>query len=219
MDRYKQKQKEIYVDSSTFQQFAPYEERKEFTEFLKEVGASGDLEEWFDEFKGQKGFSQPLSMGLKGSNVSGIQDFSRVTTTLGSGTATGIESGSDLWKWGYDFVLEGGKGAPVKVPFGGKVVQVDTGHKPGEDNSFGNRVKIQMPDGREVWFSHLDSVASLREGQTIRPGTLIGTQGNTGSTIARNGGTGVHLDITMKKPEGGYFTSQEVASFFNTRLS
>jgi murein DD-endopeptidase MepM/ murein hydrolase activator NlpD len=135
----------------------------------------------------------------------------RTTNVLGNGTVTGID-GSKYWEPGLDFVLDGGMGAEVKAPVGGEVVQVDTGHVKGEKGSFGNRVKIKMPDGREIWFSHLKDV-NVKKGDKIGVGTMIGTQGNTGSTY---GQTGIHLDITMKKPDGSYHTAREVAAYLDT---
>ena len=42
------------------------------------------------------------------------------------------------------------------------------------------------------------------------PNIIIGTQGNTGKTL---GPTGVHVDVTMPKPDGGYWKPHEVARF------
>jgi hypothetical protein len=146
-------------------------------------------------------------------DVQNIKDFSKVNTAFGSGVATGIQGGSSKWKYGLDFVLNGGKGAPVKFPIGGKVVSAKY------DGGFGNSVKIQTPDGKVVRISHLDKM-NVKPGQTINAGTFIGTQGNTGSVIkVGKGGTGTHLDITVYKPDGKPYTSQEVAAMFNTKLA
>jgi len=157
-----------------------------------------------------QGFNKPLSKGEKGS-------------TYSSGTVTGY--GSKLWKPGLDYVVKGGKGAQVTSPFDGVIVDVigaysnkkltplPAGMGKQQNKGFGNQVKIRRSDGTEVWLSHLDSVANLRKGQKIARNTVVGTQGNTGSTY---GNTGVHVDITMVKPKGGYYTAQEVEKLLRT---
>lgn len=162
-------------------------------------------------------FNQPLSMGENRSDVSSITDNTKVVTSIGSGTATGIERGSLYfdngqkkgWEWGYDLVLDGGKGAPVKAPFTGEVVEAT------KAKGWGKTVKIKLEDGRQIRLSHLDNI-NVKPGQKITAGTVVGAQGNTGDV---RGNTGIHVDITMYKPDGGYYTSREVASLLNTRTA
>lgn len=153
------------------------------------------------------GFNQPLSMGVNGSNVTGIKDFTRVSTNIGTGTATGIEQGSKFWKYGYDFVLDGGKGAPVKSPVSGTVIRA------GKEGDFGNRVRIKLDDGRVIAAAHLDNIM-VKPGTRISAGQVFGTQGNTGKTY---GPTGVHIDWTLYDKDGNPKSSKEAASFLNTR--
>lgn len=146
-----------------------------------------------------------------------MSDSGKDTLSKKNFTVSGY--GSKYWSPGLDAVMKGGKGAPIRVPFEGTVIAVASGNrnatiKPldsktgkSQNKGFGNQVKIRLAGGREIWLSHLDSVAKLKPGQKINPGTLIGTQGNTGHTY---GNTGVHLDITMVKPEGGYYSAKEV---------
>ena len=140
------------------------------------------------------------NVGRLGMPVPKIQ--TNVSSSLGRGVVTAY--GSSLWGDGLDFVLEGGKEAKVNIPFGFEVISID------EETGFGKRVKLKnLSDGREAWFSHLDSV-DVQEGQIYTAGTSIGNQGNTGDTL---GETGIHLDITM--PDGnGYLSPQDVASYF-----
>jgi len=156
--------------------------------------------------------------------LSSLSNGSTTLSRMGSGTITGID-GSKYWKQGLDFVVKGGKGAPVKAPFSGTVVDaiggnVNTGGplsaKEGkkQNSGFGNQVKVRLDNGDEIWISHLDKVASLRPGMRIRPGQILGTQGNTGMTY---GNTGVHLDITMKKKNGEYYTAREVAALLGDK--
>lgn len=156
-------------------------------------------------------FNNPLSMGQKGSaNVSGIKDFTKVATIMGTGVATGIERGSSAWQYGLDLVLDGGKGAPVKTPFGGEIIFASN------DGGFGKSVKVRLDNGEIIRLSHLDKIG-VKPGQRIPAGTVIGTQGNSGKVIKVNGGTGTHVDVTMYKPNGKPYTSKEVASFLNTQ--
>ena len=232
-------QQKTFSSVQNFLQGAEDDLVQDFQTFVQQPGLEdASSEDLFQFFKQQKGlgFNQPLGTGLKGTDVSKIKDFSQVQTTLGAGTATGIKSGSSAWKPGFDFVLKGGKGAKVTLPFAGVITQIIGGFankknsplskKQGksQNGGFGNQVKIQLPDGSEVWFSHLESVAGIKAGQQVSPGTFIGTQGNTGLTL---GNTGTHLDITIKKAgapkktfkQKDFLSSQEVASLFNTKLT
>jgi len=154
-----------------------------------------------------QGFSQPLSMGLNRSDVSGIKDFTKVATSIGNGTATGIVDGSKFWKYGYDLVLTGGKGAAVKTPTTGVVLSA------GKDGNWGNSVRIKQPNGEIIRLSHLNDIR-VKEGQQISSGTVVGGQGNTGKTY---GPTGIHVDITVYKSDGKPYSSQEVAAMLNTK--
>lgn len=96
------------------------------------------------------------------------------------------------------------------------------------NKGFGNQVKIKLADGSEMWISHLDGI-NVKPGQKITAGMIIGKQGNTGALLSGSGqeltaaqraaGRGTHLDITVKKPDGKYMTSQQVASLLGTRIS
>ena len=166
---------------------------------------------------GIPGFNNDLSTSLNGLNQSSLKKLTNGVTKLakiGLGTITGID-GSSLWKAGLDFQLKGGKGAPVPSPFTGTVVFA------GQNKGFGNQVKVRLSDGNELWLSHLDSI-NVTSGSKINAGQLIGTQGNTGSVLGGSGekltkqqvaqGRGTHLDLTMKKPNGQYYTAREVAA-------
>lgn len=184
---------------------------------IKDRAATENQGDDIDSFL--ESFNQPLSMGVNGSTVSGIPDGSRVKTVIGEGIATGIQNGSSKWKWGYDFVLNGGKGANVPAPFNGTVVFA------GMNKGFGNQVKVRLSDGSEIWLSHLDAL-NVKPGQKITKGTIIGKQGNTGALLSSSGreltpqqiasGRGTHLDITVKKSDGKYMTSKQVAELLKT---
>ena len=172
-------------------------------------------------------FNSGASASIQRSDVSdfGRNEQAQAETAFGRGTVTGID-GSKFWKHGLDFFLKGGKGASVVSPIAGTIIDViggfvnpkasplsrNQGKK--QNKGFGNQVKIKTSDGKEVWISHLDSVANLSKGQEIRPGMFLGRQGNTGMTYGR---TGAHLDITMKDEKGNLLPPRKVASYFNTQ--
>ena len=180
---------------------------------------SYEMLEFIDESFNQVGSGTTQRLPDK-EELKQLSDGETTLQNVGEGIVTGID-GSKLWKWGLDFVLSGGYKASVLAPLSGVVTSVVGGYKNNtgkplvsgtgkqQNSGFGNQIKIKTDDGQEIWVSHLASVADLKEGQRISQGQIIGTQGNTGSTY---GNTGVHLDITMKKPDGSYYTAREVAA-------
>ena len=54
---------------------------------------------------------------------------------------------------------------------------------------------------------------NVREGDRIALGDIIGSGGNTGSTIPGPQGDGSHLDLTVQKPDGSFFTPEEIFNF------
>src|SRR3990167_1182928 len=134
-------------------------------------------------------FSQDLSMSKKGSS-SGL---------LGLGAVTGY--GSPYWKHGLDIDLKIGDSVPA--PSAGKVIAA------GYNGGFGNQVKIETSQGNIVWLSHLDSI-DVDVGDSIRQGQPVGKGGNTGNVIPMGGGDGSHLDLTVQKPNGSYFSPKEI---------
>jgi len=138
---------------------------------------------------------------------------SRTESSLGGGIVTGY--GSSYWKPGLDFVLSEKNGG-VSIPFKFKVMATSE-----NNGGFGKQVQIIDERGNITWFSHLSAVNydGLQEaqgsgGEWFEPGLVIGNQGNTGSVIPSAGGDGTHLDITMPKGDGGYYTAEEVAAYW-----
>jgi|GEM_PF-4574645 len=188
---------------------------------IQQLRNEGYTDQQIQQFLGQRGFKSDLSKSQNylNTDVREIKDFSRVDTVMGRGVATGITAGSPVWKWGLDLVIDGGKGAPVKAPFGGKVVYA------GNKGGFGNTVRVELDNGDQIWLSHLDAI-NVKPGQRINPGIIVGTQGNSGTVLGKGGkpnaearakGSGTHVDITMRKPNGSYYTSQQVASILGAR--
>lgn len=171
------------------------------------LGSSGgdDIDQFLDSF------SNAQSGALNGSfgnlqNTQGLpKEMTQFNSVLGKGTITGY--GSKFWDAGLDFVLPGGKNADVKLPANAKVLAVRPANQTG---GFGNQVQVQFPDGKTLWISHLDRFANIKPGQVYPAGTIVGKQGNTGKTYGR---TGIHLDLTMPKPGGGYYTAEQVAAY------
>lgn len=157
-----------------------------------------------DSILGEIGFK---NVGSDTKQATLPKEMSTVNSLMGKGTITGY--GSKFWKPGLDFVLPGGKNASVTVPKNSVVIATDPASKTG---GFGNRVKIRTEDGQEMWLSHLDSI-NVSPGQRLAQGQAVGRQGNTGKTYGK---TGIHVDITMPNPNGGYYTAQEVARYLNT---
>lgn len=124
---------------------------------------------------------------------------------IGDGVVTAY--GSKLWGAGLDYALSGGKGAPVKSPFIGEVVWT------GVNKGFGNQVRIKTASGEEIWLSHLDSIRA-KVGDQVNEESVIGTQGNSGDTYGK---TGVHVDVTMKKADGSYYSPEEVAKLIGVQ--
>ncbi|PIV90843.1 hypothetical protein COW46_00690 [Candidatus Gracilibacteria bacterium CG17_big_fil_post_rev_8_21_14_2_50_48_13] len=121
------------------------------------------------------------------------------------GAITG-PNGSPLWKYGLDVDLK--KGDPVYAPVTGEVVKVGT------NGGFGQQVQIKDAQGNLVWLSHLDG-ASVQVGQKVSAGAQVGIGGNTGNTIKGKGGDGSHLDITVKRPDGSYFSAPDVQNYIS----
>ena len=96
------------------------------------------------------------------------------------------------WRWGRmhqgnDF------GTPVGTPLhsmsSGTVVFA------GAEGGYGNKVEIRYWDGTVSVYGHMDSI-SVRVGDTVAPGDIVGASGNTGHS------TGPHLHLEIH-PEGG----------------
>lgn len=144
------------------------------------------------------GGGDPLGLGFnRAGNASASTPY---LSTLGP--ITGLD-GSSLWKWGLDIDLK--KGQPVPALVGGQVIAV------APNGGFGNQVKVRAADGTEYWYSHLQN-GSVKVGQTIQRGQIIGLGGNTGNTIAGPGGDGSHLDLTAKDKNGNYISPRAIAA-------
>ncbi|MGB3186016.1 MAG: M23 family metallopeptidase [Ornithinimicrobium sp.] len=63
------------------------------------------------------------------------------------------------------------------------------------NSGLGYHVRITMANGTEVSYGHMSKVA-VEEGDVVKPGTVIGQVGNSGSS------TGAHLHFEVRSPNG-----------------
>jgi hypothetical protein len=87
------------------------------------------------------------------------------------------------------------KGTSIGATIGGTVVFAGFGEKGSGYGGYGNTVAIKDAFGNIHRYAHLDKV-SLKVGQKVDKGTIIGTAGSTGRS------TGVHLDYGVKNAKG-----------------
>lgn len=125
---------------------------------------------------------------------------------------------------GYD--LAGKLGDAIVSPPGAQIVEAwslnpdgtvskfSAGPNPGDkvvgtsvrDPGYGNSVVLKLPDGKYMRLSHLQEIVG-NVGDTFSGGQLIGTRGNTGNVLGRNGekltdaqkaaGRGAHVDVEI----------------------
>lgn len=116
------------------------------------------------------------------------QNLWRYPTSSVALTATFGQYG--LWSsyhTGLDF--NGNTGDPVMAVANGVVTSA------GYDGAYGNKIVVQLEDGTEIWFCHLNSYA-VSVGDAVRGGEVIGSVGATGNV------TGSHLHLEVR-PGGG----------------
>lgn len=75
-----------------------------------------------------------------------------------------------------------------------------------KDVGYGNSVVLQLPDGKYMRLSHLNSI-DVPLGSELAGGQMIGTRGNTGNVKGKNGetltpeqkaaGRGAHVDVEI----------------------
>jgi murein DD-endopeptidase MepM/ murein hydrolase activator NlpD len=90
---------------------------------------------------------------------------------------------------GLDFAAP--YGTPVRAVAAGRVVEA------GWDGSYGNAVVVQHSNGAQTRYAHL-SADSVRVGEQVAAGEVIGRVGSTGNS------TGNHLHLEVITPDGGF---------------
>lgn len=132
--------------------------------------------------------------------LQGSMGFNRNISITSASDATGEP--------GFDYVVEGGRrGAKFYLPEDAVILKVvgdqnwetRLEENPKGRRGYGNYIDVQMrrPDGTlfDVRFAHFDAVnPNLRPGAKLSAGSLLGTQGRTGST------TGAHISADFYRP-------------------
>jgi murein DD-endopeptidase MepM/ murein hydrolase activator NlpD len=91
------------------------------------------------------------------------------------------------WASGYH------TGIDFATAYGTPVVAVGIGTvvRTGWDGSYGNQIRMQLPNGDQVWYNHLSSIAVTR-GQPVARGQGLGRVGDTGNAL------GYHLHLEYR---------------------
>ncbi len=96
-------------------------------------------------------------------------------------------TGTKRFHYGIDLAAPEGSG--VRSPVEGEIIFA------GEQNGYGNCIKVRGEDEKVYLFAHLRDV-NVREGQTVEAGASLGTVGSTGRS------TGPHLHFEVRDGEG-----------------
>lgn len=119
--------------------------------------------------------------------------FKDYRTTSPFGYRTHPITGKRSFHTGIDLVKnKGGKNAPIEAFTGGTVLFSGMGRTGSGFGGYGNVVLIKDKNNRGQVYAHLNSV-SVKKGQTISKGQVIGRQGTTGNS------TGEHLHYEVRK--------------------
>jgi hypothetical protein len=70
-------------------------------------------------------------------------------------------------------------------------------------DNVGNGVKIKFEDGNEAIYGHMNDV-TVKVGDTVHTGDLIGHSGHSGHVVSSHGGNGEHLHFGLKNPQGEF---------------
>jgi murein DD-endopeptidase MepM/ murein hydrolase activator NlpD len=99
-----------------------------------------------------------------------------------------IDKTTQKFHAGIDFV--GTKDAPVEARIPGKVIQAGD-----KGDGYGTRVVVQHADGSKSYYAHLNA-ATVKEGDPVTNGTVIGLLGSTGKS------TNPHLEFGIIGKDG-----------------
>jgi murein DD-endopeptidase MepM/ murein hydrolase activator NlpD len=91
------------------------------------------------------------------------------------------------WASGYH------TGIDFATAYGTPVVAVGNGTiaRTGWDGSYGNQIRLRLPNGDQVWYNHLSSIGVAR-GQPVARGQALGRVGDTGNAF------GYHLHLEYR---------------------
>ena len=173
-------------------------------------------------------YNQQVAKAEQASNVTSSSTAPSTPLTGAKGIAipgVTITSAKDTsGEPGFDFVIPGGRGAEFKLPFQAQVLKV-VGNQNWETNlekgpgkrGYGNHVEVRGIDpttGKQfdVLLAHFDKLnPGLKPGSVIGAGTVIGTQGRTGST------TGAHVSADFYDPNKNSTSGDTLAIGYQIR--
>lgn len=93
----------------------------------------------------------------------------------------------DLWEIHKGLDISSEKGYEIKSLLNGKVVNVF------KDDKHGMSVRVQSDNNVVVVYSNLDEKVSVKKGQEVTEGQVLGTVGNT-TSVESEEGTHVHIE-------------------------
>ncbi|MFA7662632.1 MAG: peptidoglycan DD-metalloendopeptidase family protein [Patescibacteria group bacterium] len=148
--------------------------------------------------------TKPTSFNKQGGSPIGkLTSLGKLTTEYGTPTRY------EKFHPGID--IANVKGTSIPSVTSGIITKVITGKRHG-DKGFGNQVIITDADGNKHQYSHLDTVLA-KEGQSVSPGQVVATMGDTGSTYSPSGqGTGTHLDYRIVSAYNKYINPYTYSS-------
>lgn len=119
--------------------------------------------------------------------------YSKISGLVGNANAsitTIFREKGSCWSsgWHNGIDIAASQGTPIKAAADGVVVNTDT---VAHNDGFGNRVIIRHADGRATLYAHMMSTPSVKVGQAVKKGEVIGKVGNTGLSY------GAHLHFTV----------------------
>ncbi|MGL4797631.1 MAG: peptidoglycan DD-metalloendopeptidase family protein [Paraclostridium sp.] len=106
-----------------------------------------------------------------------------------SETEPSYSSTLDVWEIHKGLDISAKKGSKVKTVIAGKVTDIY------KDDNHGISVKVEGKDKVEVIYSNLDDKVSVKKGQEVKSGDVIGKVGNS-TTVESLDGPHVHLTAT-----------------------
>lgn len=115
------------------------------------------------------------------------------TVSSGFGWRNHPVSGKRHFHTGVD--IPAPRGTPVACPVAGTVLRIDRDCGGADRCPNGNAVFVLDTEGLRWAFLHLDTV-TVRVGENVRPGWIVGTVGSSGQT------TGAHLHLQVILPDG-----------------
>lgn len=116
--------------------------------------------------------------------------LSDILATTNASISTIFRESGEAWssKWHNGVDIAAASGTPIKAVADGVVVNTDTVEN---DDGFGNRVILKHSDGRATVYAHMVEPTSVKVGQSVKKGQIIGKVGNTGKSY------GAHLHLTI----------------------